>query len=358
MLRTAAPPSLARRAAIEVRIDGCRAARPPPPRPCRPAEAKLAAALAAKGYSLAYLKKRAGISDAAAVAGPPGGQRLAPGEDGRQEAVRRTARRPATRRPSSDWDWISGSTRPTADAIRILTADLAAPGFAPFLLVGPAARRTAAILAVCGDVLAGGRSVLVLFPEIGMSRAVADAFAARLGERVVILHGADERPGRGSRPGAGSKRRSPRRRGRPAFGRSSSRLPNLGLIVVDEESDESYLQTESPAYDARTGAWMRAEAAGVRLVLAAEAPRVETYERARRGGWLVEIAGPAAPSGRDRGRPRHSAGFWPAASRTGSGPPSRPAGASWSSPGARAMPRSSSARAAATSRPAAAAARP
>ena len=39
---------------------------------------------------------------------------------------------------------------------------------------------------------------------------------------------------------------------------------------------------------------MRAEASGVRLILSAEAPRVETYERARRGGWLVAIQG-AAP---------------------------------------------------------------
>jgi primosomal protein N' (replication factor Y) (superfamily II helicase) len=179
----------------------------------------------------------------------------------------------------------------TAEAIRILTAGLAAGSFAPFLLVGPAGRRTAAVLAVCGDVLAGGRSVLALYPEVGMSGAVAEAFAGRLGERTVILRGGMSGPAR------------VRVRNRIAAAgpcvvagpRSTIfiPLPNLGLIVVEEEADESYRQAESPAYDARDGAWMRAEAAGVPLVLAGDAPRVETYEKARRGGWLVEIPGPA-----------------------------------------------------------------
>lgn len=193
---------------------------------------------------------------------------------------------------------------PTAAAIQTLTAASAGEGFRPFLLTGPPGRRTAAVLALCGQVLAAGRSVLALFPEIGMSRAVAEAFAARLGEKVVFLHGGLSGPAR---------ERALRRiaEGRPcvAAGPRSAALvpvPSLGLLVVDEESDESYRQAESPAYDARDAAWMRAEAAGIRLVLSAEAPRVETFEKARRGGWLVEIAGPPPRPVEivdDRGRP-------------------------------------------------------
>lgn len=287
MLRTAVPPSLSRRATVRLQLtESGRAAAAAGA--LSPAEAGLASLLAVKGYSLAYLKKRLKTADAASVAA-----RLVKKGWASEKAVAKAVK-PSPPPPEPVASLQLGLDfridEAAAGAIRSLTADLAVPGFAPFLLVAPAARRMAALLAVCGEVLARGRSVLALFPEIGMSRAASAAFASRLGERVVMLHG-----GMSDRAREDARRRIVVESAVVVAGPRSSifiPLPNLGLIVVDEESDESYYQTESPAYDARSGAWMRAEAAGARLVLAAEAPRVEAYERARRGGWLVEIAGP------------------------------------------------------------------
>ncbi|MDD8025515.1 MAG: primosomal protein N' [Acidobacteriota bacterium] len=288
MLRTAVPPSQARRGTVRYALtEAGRAAAAAGS--LSAAEARLASVLADKAYTPAYLKTHARMADAGAAAG-----RMAK-KGYLLEKVEEKTIKPsppaAAPGPALQMGLDFRIDGPTAEAIRILTAGLSKPGFAPFLLVGPADRRTAAILAVCGDVLAGGRSVLALFPEIGMSRAVSEAFASRLGERAVILHG-----GMSDTAKEQARRRIDQAHPAVVAGPRSAifiPMPNLGLIVVDEESDESYRQTESPTYDARTGAWMRAEAAGIRLVLAGDAPRIETYERAGSGGWLVEIPGPA-----------------------------------------------------------------
>ena len=208
MLRTAVPPSLSRRPPRRFRLteagrDALAGGK------LRAAEARLAEVLkdapAKAAYSLTYLKRKAEVADASAVA-----SRLIKKGWAEEASARARPRRPPPRAPRKagpksepgraeaalQLDLDFRIDEPTASAIRLLTADLAQPGFAPFLLVGPADRRAAAILAVCGEVLSGGRSVLVLFPEIGMSRAVEQAFAARLGERVVLLHGRMSEPAR------------------------------------------------------------------------------------------------------------------------------------------------------------------
>jgi primosomal protein N' (replication factor Y) len=176
-------------------------------------------------------------------------------------------------------------------------ADVAAAAdegrFLSRLFFGPADRRASAYLACVRDVLARGRQVLFLYPEIGMSETVSAAFAAGVGERIVLLH----------------SRLTPREREAARVRTAGSAplvvagprsalftpLARLGLIIVDEESDDSFLQEESPVYDARVGARMRAEAAAVPLVLGAEAPTIEAYERARSGGGLVAMAGLEPP---------------------------------------------------------------
>lgn len=295
MLRTAVPPSLKRRRTLRYRLSEAGrealAAGRMTPAESRLAEVLLLSAPKRVDYSLAFLKRKAGVSDIAAVA-----SRLVTKGWAAETAVESSVKpssRPEREAPSLQLDLDFRVDEATAAAIRIMTADLSHPGFAPFLLTGPADRRAAAILALSGEVLSRGRSVLALFPEIGMSRSAEEAFADRLGERVVLLHGRMTERARED-----ARRRIENEAPLVVAGpRSAVFMPlrGLGLIALDEEADESYRQLESPAYDARTAAWMRAEASGARLVLASEAPRVETYERARRGGWLIEIQGPPPP---------------------------------------------------------------
>jgi replication restart DNA helicase PriA len=132
-------------------------------------------------------------------------------------------------------------------------------------------------------VLARGRSAIVLVPEIALTPQLAGTFHERFGSRVALLH---------SRLSAGERydewRRVERGEARVVVGaRSAVFAParNLGLVVVDEEHENSYKQEESPRYHAREVACERARVAGCVCVLGSATPSVESFYRARTGEY-------------------------------------------------------------------------
>lgn len=128
-----------------------------------------------------------------------------------------------------------------------------------------------------------GRSALMLVPEIALTPLFSRRLRAVFGADVAILH---------SNLSAGERydewRRIRRGDARIAIGTRSAvfaPLENIGLIIVDEEHDPSYRQHESPFYNARDVAVMRASFANAVVVLGSATPAMESFYNAKGGKY-------------------------------------------------------------------------
>jgi primosomal protein N' (replication factor Y) len=148
--------------------------------------------------------------------------------------------------------------------------------------------KTAIYLSAMQQVLAAGRSAIMLVPEIGLTPAAAANLHRIFGEQVAILHSGlsdDER--------AEQWYRIHRGEARIVVGTRSAvfaPVPDLALIVVDEEHDHSYKQEETPRYHARDVAVMRGKLAQAAVVLGSATPSLESYHNAQKGKYaLIEL---------------------------------------------------------------------
>ncbi len=133
-----------------------------------------------------------------------------------------------------------------------------------------------------------GKSALMLVPEIALTPAMASHFYGRFGPAVAILHSAFTDLER-----AEQWRRIRSGRSRVVVGTRSgvfAPVENLGLVVVDEEHDQSYKQEETPRYHGRDVAIVRAQRAGATVVLGSATPGLESRHNAERGKYtLLEL---------------------------------------------------------------------
>ena len=162
-------------------------------------------------------------------------------------------------------------------------------GFRPHLLYGvTGSGKTAVYVAAMQRALAAGKSALLLVPEIGLTPGTAAQMVAAFGADVALLHSQltpDER--------AEQWHRIRRGEARVVIGTRSAvfaPMPDLGLILVDEEHDASYKQEETPRYHGRDVAVMRAKLLGCTIVLGSATPSLESWQNAERGRYArVEI---------------------------------------------------------------------
>jgi primosomal protein N' (replication factor Y) len=175
------------------------------------------------------------------------------------------------------------------DAYQQIELALRQQEFQTFLLHGvTGSGKTEVYLRAIDACLALGRSALLLVPEIALTPAVAGQFFHRFGDQVAILHSAFseiERAEQWRRIRAGVAR--------VVVGTRSgvfAPVQNLGLVVVDEEHDGSYKQAETPRYNGRDVAIVRAQAANAVVVLGSATPSLETRYNAEKGKFkLIEL---------------------------------------------------------------------
>jgi primosomal protein N' (replication factor Y) len=171
---------------------------------------------------------------------------------------------------------------PQIEALASVVAALG--GFKPFLLHGvTGSGKTAVYLAAMQHALDRGLASILLVPEIGLTPQTAGLLDQAFGQRVALLHSAltpDERS---------DQWRRIRRGEAPIVVGTRSAIfapaPNLGLILVDEEHDQSYKQEETPRYNARDVAVMRAKLAGAVVVMGSATPSLESWQNAVQGKY-------------------------------------------------------------------------
>jgi primosomal protein N' (replication factor Y) len=174
---------------------------------------------------------------------------------------------------------------------RILAA-VERPGEAkPLLLHGvTGSGKTEVYLQAAQQVLDGGRGVLVLVPEISLTPQTVDRFRSRfasLESAVAVLH---------SHLSQGERfdewHRIQRGQARIVIGARSAvfaPLENIGLIIVDEEHENSYKQEQPPRYHARDIAVVRAAMEKCAVVLGSATPGLESWHNVQRGKYELIV---------------------------------------------------------------------
>ena len=147
-----------------------------------------------------------------------------------------------------------------------------------FLLHGvTGSGKTEVYMRLIEEVLGRGRTAILLVPEISLTPQVAEQFTLRFGDMCALLH---------SRLSAGERfdewRRIRRGDARVVIGARSAvfaPVEDLGVVIIDEEHEGSYLSDKHPCYDARDIARKRCELSGALLLLGSATPSVATYMR-------------------------------------------------------------------------------
>lgn len=158
-----------------------------------------------------------------------------------------------------------------------------------FLLQGiTGSGKTEIYLQSIEKVLEKGEGALVLVPEIALTPQMVHRFKGRFGDQVAVMHS-----GLSNGEKYDEWRKIEKGEARVVVGARSSvfaPIEKLGLIVIDEEHETTYKQSESPRYHARDVAIWRAEQHNCPVVLGSATPSLESRARASKGVYtLIEL---------------------------------------------------------------------
>lgn len=145
--------------------------------------------------------------------------------------------------------------------------------------------KTEVYMQLIGEVIKRGRQAIVLIPEIALTYQTLLRFYQRFGDRVSVMNSTlspGEKYDQCERAKAGEID--------VIIGPRSALFtpfPNLGLIVMDEEQENSYKSESTPKYHARETALEVAKLYGASVVLGSATPSLEAYYRAGRGEYRL-----------------------------------------------------------------------
>ncbi len=186
---------------------------------------------------------------------------------------------------------LNAEQRRAADVVK---GALDASSFSPFLLFGvTGSGKTEVYLDALATVLERGQQALVLVPEINLAPPLLTLLRQRFGERTIAaMHSGMTDGERATNWLAAHTGRARILLGTRMAVLAS--LPDLALIVVDEEHDASFKQQEGLRYSARDLAVLRASQRQIAMILGSATPSLESWHQAERGRYtLLTLSGRA-----------------------------------------------------------------
>ena len=198
------------------------------------------------------------------------------------ESVRNPYLRYAAERDTSEIFLSSAQGSAYEEIMRLYSAGAPRAG----LLFGvTGSGKTKVIMKSIDRVIADGRSVIMLVPEISLTPQTVSIFCKRYGERVAVIH---------SSLSAGERLDAYRRirRGEVdlVIGTRSAifaPLENLGMVVIDEEHEHTYKSEQNPKYHARDIAAFLAGEHKCLMLLASATPSLESFYKAKSGAYTL-----------------------------------------------------------------------
>lgn len=143
--------------------------------------------------------------------------------------------------------------------------------------------KTSVYIRLIDDMLKAGKSAILLVPEIALTPQMLATFSAHFGEEVAVLH---------SSLSVGERydewKRIRRGEARLVIGTRSAvfaPVTDLGILIIDEEQEETYRSENAPRYDARDVAKYLCYHAGALLLLGSATPRIESMYQAKTGKY-------------------------------------------------------------------------
>ena len=213
--------------------------------------------------------------------------------------VKKTAKRGKTKVQGPDLQSVSPSEPPALNeaqsaAARAILDELHGQN-RPSLLFGvTGSGKTEVYMAVIGQMLAEKKQVILLIPEIALTWQNLRRFYARFGDRIGVIN---------SRQSAGEKSETVEKAKKGELDlvigpRSAlfTPMPRLGLIIIDEEHEESYRSELSPRYHSVEVAEKLSGLSGAGLLLGSATPSLESFYKAKTGQYqLLRLPGRAVP---------------------------------------------------------------
>lgn len=197
-----------------------------------------------------------------------------------EERLRRDPLGDATFEPHEDYHLTGDQEKVLAE----LDQPLRDRAYAPFLLHGvTGSGKTEVYIRAMRVALALGRSALMLVPEIALTPVFSRRLRMHFGDRVAIFHSSLSR---GERFDEWTRVRSGE--ARIVIGTRSAvfaPIKDLGLVIVDEEHESTYRQQDSPHYNGRDTAIVRAQKESAVVILGSATPSLESFHNASTGKY-------------------------------------------------------------------------